>query len=112
MSLKQPVGQQRLTNVSIVKLKHNGSRFELACYPNKVHDWRAGVETRFDEVIQSPHIFSNVSKGIFANQSEVESAFGLADFESVAKEILSKGEVQMSEKERALELARLFRDTA
>jgi len=36
-------GQKRLTNIAVVKLKKNGKRFEVACYRNKVADWRAGM---------------------------------------------------------------------
>ena len=38
-----PVNQKRLTNVAIVRYKHKGKRFELACYQNKVLDYRSGV---------------------------------------------------------------------
>ena len=37
-------------------------RFELACYQNKVLDWRSGVEKDLDDVLQSDTVFSNVSK--------------------------------------------------
>jgi hypothetical protein len=37
------VGQKRLTNIAVVRLKKNGKRFEIACYRNKVSDWRAGM---------------------------------------------------------------------
>lgn len=33
----------RLTNVSIVRLRKGGKRFELACYKNKVMEWRNNV---------------------------------------------------------------------
>lgn len=36
-------GQKRLTNIAVVRLKRNGLRFEIACYKNKVADWRAGM---------------------------------------------------------------------
>lgn len=36
-------GQKRLTNIAVVRLKKNGKRFEIACYRNKVSDWRAGM---------------------------------------------------------------------
>jgi hypothetical protein len=38
-----PTGQKRLTNIAVVRLKKNGKRFEIACYRNKVSDWRAGM---------------------------------------------------------------------
>ena len=58
----QPKGQKRLTNVAIVKLKKGGCRFEVACYKNKVVNWRNKVETNLDEVLQSQGVFENVSK--------------------------------------------------
>jgi hypothetical protein len=36
-------GQKRLTNVALVKYKKKGKRFEIACYKNKVLNWRNGV---------------------------------------------------------------------
>ncbi|KAL8429918.1 hypothetical protein Efla_004732 [Eimeria flavescens] len=42
MSLKQPISQVRLTNVAVVRLRHGGERFEVACYKNKVLNWREG----------------------------------------------------------------------
>lgn len=36
-------GQKRLTNIAVVRLKKNGERFEIACYKNKVGDWRSGM---------------------------------------------------------------------
>lgn len=42
-TVKQPVGQKRLTNVAVVRLKKQGNRFEVACYKNKVLSWRTGV---------------------------------------------------------------------
>ena len=35
------IGQKRLTNIAVVRLKRNGERFEIACYKNKVGDWRS-----------------------------------------------------------------------
>ena len=50
MSSFTPVNQVRLTNVAVVRLKRGGKRFEIACYKNKVVNWRNGVETDIDEV--------------------------------------------------------------
>ena len=52
-----------LTDVSVVRAKKNGKRFEIACYKNKVLSWRQGVEKDIDEVLQSHTVFLNVSKG-------------------------------------------------
>ena len=52
MSRLQPVGQKRLTNICIVRLKRHGKRFEVAAYRNTVVAWRQGVEKDIDEVLQ------------------------------------------------------------
>lgn len=42
-SVKQPIGQKRLTNVAVVRYKKMGKRFEIACYKNKILNWRRGM---------------------------------------------------------------------
>jgi hypothetical protein len=41
--LHWPAGQKRLTNIAVVRMKKHGKRFEIACYKNKVVNWRNGV---------------------------------------------------------------------
>lgn len=62
LRLMQAVNQVRYTNVAIVRLKRKGKRFEIACYKNKVVNWRNGVETSIDEVLQTEGVFKNTSK--------------------------------------------------
>lgn len=112
MSLKQPISQVRLTNVAVVRLKRRGKRFELACYKNKVLSWREGNEDDLDEVIQTPSIFTNVSKGILANKKDLEAAFKSEETEKIVLEILKKGELQVSERERQYQSSNLFNEIA
>lgn len=100
--INQPMLQIRLTNVSLVRLKKGKKRFEIACYQNKVQDWRSGVEKDLDEVLQIPRVFFNVSKGLVAPNEDLDKAFGTHDTDKVVLEILSKGEIQLGEKERQL----------
>jgi hypothetical protein len=46
----QPVGQKRLTNVAVVRLRKQGHRFEIACFKNKVLSWRARVYMLFSHL--------------------------------------------------------------
>jgi len=107
-----PTNQKRLTNVAVVRLKKGGKRFEIACYPNKVTSWRQKVETDIDEVLQTPIVFTNVSKGQVAKVDDLKSAFGTDDQKKICQEILGKGELQVSEKERSANLESTFRDIA
>ena len=96
-----PINQVKLTNVAVVRYNHGGKRFEIACYRNKVMDYRAGLETDLSEVLQTDRIFTNVSKGQFAASADLQAAFGTTDDEAIAKTILEKGSsLQVSDLER------------
>lgn len=100
--IQQPINQVRLTNVAVVRLQLQGKRFEIACYRNKILDYRNGHESDLSEVLQSDRIFVNVSKGQFAKTSDLQKAFQTTDQEAIAKIILDhpKSAVQVSDKER------------
>jgi ribosome maturation protein SDO1 len=102
----------RLTNVALVKLKRGGKRFEIACYKNKVVNWRNGVEPDLDEVLQIDSVFANVSRGILAKASDLQQCFGTTDKMEVCQFILRKGQLQVSDKERQVANEILFRDIA
>lgn len=82
-----PSNQIRLTNVAVVRLKKGGSRFEIACYKNKVISWRNKVDTNLDDVLQSYSIFTNVSKGQVAKKEELVKAFGTEDETKICIEV-------------------------
>ncbi|KAF7968099.1 hypothetical protein HWV62_38538 [Athelia sp. TMB] len=110
--INQPSNQIKLTNVSIVRLKKGGKRFEIACYKNKVQEWRTGVETNLDDVLQISNVFTNVGKGEVAKANDLQKAFGTSSVDDAVKEILKKGEVQVNEKERDHDLTSLRKEIA
>ncbi|KAM6402894.1 LOW QUALITY PROTEIN: ribosome maturation protein SBDS-like [Rhynochetos jubatus] len=95
--------QLRLTNVAV-------GRFEIACYGSKVMGWRSGAEKDLDEGLQTP--FVNVCKGRVAKKEDLVEAFGTDDQTEICRRILSKGELQVSDKERHGQLEQMFRDIA
>ncbi|KAJ3241098.1 hypothetical protein HDU81_001884 [Chytriomyces hyalinus] len=107
-----PANQQRLTNVSVVRMKKGGARFELACYKNKVVEWRTGVEQDLDEVLQMHSVYVNVSKGQTAATEDLEKAFGTSDLDKIILEILRKGELQVGEKERSAQTETMAKEIA
>ncbi|CAG6008331.1 unnamed protein product [Menidia menidia] len=112
MSIFTPTNQIRLTNVAVVRMKKGGKRFEIACYKNKVVSWRSGAEKDLDEVLQTHSVFVNVSKGQTAKKEDLVKAFGMDDQTEICKQILAKGELQVSDKERQSQLETTFRDIA
>jgi len=112
MGIQQPSTQIKLTNVSIVRLRKGGKRFELACYKNKVLEWRHNVETDLDEVLQIHNVFINVSKGQAASKEDLRKCFKTEELDKVILEILKKGELQIAEKERTNQLETTWKDIA
>lgn len=109
--INQPSNQIKLTNVSLVRLKKGKKRFEIACYKNKVLEWRSGIETDLDNVLQIPNVFLNVSKGQTAPKEDLEKAFGKGKpTDDIVLEILKKGELQVGDKERAAHLERVHNE--
>ncbi|KAF8823908.1 SBDS protein C-terminal domain-containing protein [Lentinula edodes] len=112
MPINQPSNQIKLTNVSIVRLKKGGKRFEIACYKNKVQEFRNGVENNLDDVLQISNVFMNVSKGEVAKHGDLKKAFGTTEISEIVSEILKKGEVQVGEKEREHDQSALRKEIA
>ncbi|KAF2849090.1 shwachman-Bodian-diamond syndrome protein-like protein [Plenodomus tracheiphilus IPT5] len=102
----QPSNQIRLTNVSLVRIKKGKKRFEIACYKNKVLEWRNKIEKDLSNVLQIENVFLNVSKGQVAPKSDLEKAFPKKTVEEIITDILENGELQVGEKERNAELER------
>ncbi|KAF3925359.1 hypothetical protein ABW20_dc0109986 [Dactylellina cionopaga] len=108
--VNQPSGQIKLTNVSIVRMRKAKKRYELACYKNKVLEWRNGVEKDIDEVLQIHQIFLNVSKGAVAPTADLQKAWPGKNQEEMILEILAKGELQVGDKERGQQLDMLQKE--
>jgi ribosome maturation protein SDO1 len=69
-------------------------------------------ETDLDEVLQTTAVFANVGRGVLAAEADVAAAFGTTDAEAVCRRILAEGDVQVSDREREVEAAALFKDVA
>ncbi|KAF2150781.1 Shwachman-Bodian-diamond syndrome protein [Myriangium duriaei CBS 260.36] len=109
--INQPSNQIKLTNVSLVRMKKGKKRYEIACYKNKVLEWRSGVETDLDNVLQIPNVFTNVSKGAVAPKEDLSKSFGAkTSLNDIILEILNKGELQVGEKERHAQLDRIHNE--
>lgn len=94
-----------------MRLKKGKKRFEIACYKNKVLEYRSGVETDLDNVLQIPNVFLSVSKGQTAPTADLQKAFGAkTSTDDIIQEILKKGEMQVGEKERHAQTERLEKE--
>jgi ribosome maturation protein SDO1 len=102
MTIFTPTNRVELTNVAVVRLRKAGKsnkekkRFEVACYKNKITEWRHKIETKTEEVLQTPTIFVNVSKGLVAKKEDLLDAFGTDNIQTICR-IVSNTEVQKKE---------------
>ncbi|KKY21076.1 hypothetical protein UCRPC4_g03871 [Phaeomoniella chlamydospora] len=110
-NINQPANRISLTNISLVRLKKGKKRFEIACYKNKLLEYRSGLETDLDNVLQVPTVFLSVSKGQTAPKDDLVKAFGKGTGnDDIIVEILKKGEVQVGAGERKELLERIERE--
>lgn len=63
-------------------------------------------------MLQTHTVFTNVSKGQVAKKDDLVKVFGKDDQTEICKEILDKGELQVSDKERQSQIDSLFKDIA
>ena len=68
------------------------------------------MEKDLDNVLQIPNVFLNVSKGQVAPHDDLKKAFGHTKVDEIVLDILSKGELQVGEKERTAQLERVQRE--
>jgi len=69
-------------------------------------------EKDVDEVLQISQVFTNVSKGQAAPTADLMKAFATTDTQEIVKQILTKGELQVGEKEREAKLGNLWKEVA
>lgn len=95
-------GDRKLFNLSSAPIFSTNYRLAMC----------SGAQKDLSEVIQIDNVFSNVSKGAVSPSVDLSAAFGTTDIPTIILEILKKGEIQVGEKERAVELEELRREIA
>ncbi|KAJ6082789.1 hypothetical protein N7499_007663 [Penicillium canescens] len=102
MPINQTSNQIKFTNVSVVRLKRVGKkRFELACYKNKLLEYRSGAEKTSIICPPSPPPSSSPSPKHKLPVRELAKSFGAGTpREEILKKSPAKGEVQVGERER------------
>ena len=74
-------------------------------------EYRSGIETDLDNVLQIPSVFLSVSKGQTAPTQELAKAFGpKTSTDDIIQEILKKGEMQVGERERHAQAERIHNE--
>lgn len=84
----------------LVRLKKGKKTYEVMVQEGMVAKYRDGTVTQLDDVIVTPMVFTNSSKGTRASAEQLTESFQTDDMLDVIKHILEKGEAQESAGER------------
>ncbi len=83
-------------SVVIARYIKGKNKFEIYVKLEKALKFREGKIRDIDEVLEVKEIFKDAKKGERASASLLKEVFGTDNIEEVAKEILTKGEIQLT----------------
>ena len=84
----------------IARLKTHGQSFELLVDCDNALLLKEGREVAIRDVLAAMNVFSDAKKGIAASETAMKQIFGTSDVEEVARQIIKKGEVQITQEHR------------
>lgn len=84
----------------VIKYESHGERFEILAKPKEAMAFRSGKSISISDVVISDTIYKDVKKGLKASPSALKKVFRTTDFETVAREILLKGEMPITAEQR------------
>ena len=84
----------------IARYVSRDKKFEVLVYANKAWQFREGKIQDLREVLVGDIIYHDVRSGLKASSEDLRRVFGTDDVYEVAKEILLKGELQLTAEQR------------
>jgi ribosome maturation protein SDO1 len=84
----------------IARLKTHGDTFEILVDCSNALALREGKELDMHEVLAVMKIFSDAKKGLDASEIKLNQIFGTKEVNEVAKQIIKKGEIQLTKEYR------------
>src|SRR3989338_1066852 len=85
---------------TIARLKAQGQNFEILVDCNSALAVREGKEMDMHDVLAAAQIFSDAHKGLVASEHAMKQIFGTSDVNEVTKQIILKGEIQLTQEYR------------
>ncbi|MFQ5975908.1 MAG: ribosome assembly factor SBDS, partial [Candidatus Hydrothermarchaeales archaeon] len=89
-----------LEEAVIARLETHGSRFEVLVDPDLALDLKKGKREDLSDVLVIETIFKDSKKGDKASEEHIKEIFGTNDALEVAKEIIKKGDIQLTTEQR------------
>lgn len=90
---------------TLVRYNYHGKRFELVVDPERAWLLRQGEDVQIEDIVERYIFFENFSKGLKANNDELQEIFGTENDKEIAKQMILKGELQLTQEQRKQFLA-------
>lgn len=84
----------------IARLKAQGHSFEILVDCNNALAFREGKGIGMRDILAAMQVFSDAKKGLAASETAMKQIFGTSDAEEIAKTIIQKGEIQLTQEYR------------
>jgi ribosome maturation protein SDO1 len=94
------MGMVRLEDAVIARLESHGHRFEILVDPEAVDRVRDGTIEDVTAYMVVDEIFKDAHKGERASEETLKEVFGTTDVNEIAKQIIKKGQVQLTTEQR------------
>jgi ribosome maturation protein SDO1 len=89
-----------LDKAVIARHKAQGASFEILVDCDLALDLRAGKEIDVKDVLASDKVFADAKKALLASETQMKSVFGTEDTYEIARQIINKGEIQLTAEHR------------
>jgi len=84
----------------IARLKMHGQNFEILVDCNNALALREGKDIDLRDVLAAMQVFSDAKKGLAASENAMKQIFGTSEAGDVARQIIQKGEIQLTQEYR------------
>ncbi|MAG91990.1 ribosome assembly factor SBDS [Candidatus Woesearchaeota archaeon] len=84
----------------IARLKTHGQNFEILVDCSNALALKEGRNLDMHDVLAAMKVFSDAKKGLDASETSMKQIFGTSDADEVAKQIIQKGEIQLTQEYR------------
>src|SRR3989344_8763051 len=84
----------------IARLKVQGHNFEILADCSNALAVREGKDVSMRDVLAAMQVFSDAHKGLVASETAIKQIFGTNETEEVARQIIQKGEIQLTQEYR------------
>jgi len=82
--------------MNLARLKKGAEHFEIVVHPDQALAWRKTQQGDIRDTLFMQGVFTDAKKGLHAPEHRLKAVFGTDDVLEVAKQIILKGEIQLT----------------